>query len=59
MNLVTRKAGGESELLLNNLASKRLRGWFVEHLSGTLVAQQSVTKIMYLTLAYFVTQSWS
>jgi hypothetical protein len=59
VNLVTRKAGGKSELLLNNLSSKRLRGGFVDHLSVTLVAQQSVTKIMYLTLAYFVIQSWS
>jgi hypothetical protein len=36
-------------------SSKLARGGFVEHLSPTKVAQQSVTKIIYLVLINLVT----
>ncbi len=45
-NLVTPKAGAKGELLFN----KPALGGFVEHQSLTKAAEQSVTKIVFLTI---------
>jgi hypothetical protein len=68
MKSVTPKAGAKYDLLFNKLASGMLntssclapalgvtKGGFVEHLSGTYVPQQSVTKIITLMLINLVT----
>jgi hypothetical protein len=58
MNLVIPKGAARHEFLLNNMATNLTaisRGGFVEHLSPTLVAQQSVTKIIFVTMMNLVT----
>ncbi len=52
INLVTPKARAKHEAFVQQTG---LRGEFVEHLSQTLVAQQSVTKIILLVLINLVT----
>jgi hypothetical protein len=54
MNLVTPKGGAKHDILRNKPATEA-RGGFVEHLSPTLAAQQSVTKIISVTIKILVT----
>jgi hypothetical protein len=54
MNLVTPKGGAKHDILHNKPATEA-RGGFVEHPSPTLAAQQSVTKIISVTIKILVT----
>ncbi len=54
MSLLTPKGGAKHDILHNKPATEA-SGGFVEHLSPTLAAQQSVTKIISVTIKILVT----